>query len=89
MTPTFRIWLLYATAGDTYIYHTGNLAEDRHSDPALAPWAPAEWTDKLATTVWQASEAGLVILSQRRMREEGYALSAFAYLATRTSEMAA
>jgi hypothetical protein len=89
MTPTFRSWLLAAAAGDTYIYHTGNLAEDRYSDPALAPWDAAEELDELAAEVWQASEAGLVLLTQRRMREEGHALSAFAYLATRTSEMVA
>jgi hypothetical protein len=89
MTPTFRIWLLDAEAGDTYIYHTGNLAEDRYTDPALPPWAPAEWTDRLAADVWSASEAGLVTLTQARLRSEGHALSAFDYIATRTSEMAA
>jgi hypothetical protein len=84
MTPAFRSWLLAAAVGKTYIYHTGNLTEDRHRYPA------AEWIDKLAADVWRASEAGLVILSQRRLYGmDGHALSGFDYIATRTAEMAA
>lgn len=76
--PAFRQWLRTSRPGGYFIYHLGHLAEDRvHVDGA-----PVERVESVAAAAWEAQEAGLVELTQVRVA------AGFAYLATRTSELA-
>lgn len=68
----FGWWLDRAKPGARLAYYRGHLAMDRE-DPAHAA---------LADAAMQASEAGWVTLTQRRLGEDLYI-----YYATRTSEI--
>lgn len=77
-SAAFRQWLRTSGPGDHFTYPFGHLAEDRvHVDGTPVPGVEA-----VAAAAWEAQEAGLVELTQVRGQ------AGFAYLATRTSELA-
>lgn len=69
----FGRWLGRAEPGDRLTYYHGHLAIDREGSPEHGA---------LADAAMQASEAGWVTLTQRRLGEHSYV-----YYATRTSEI--
>lgn len=69
----FAWWLDRAEPGARLAYYHGHLAMDREGDDVRGA---------LADAAMQASEAGWVTLTQRRLGEHSYT-----YYATRTSEL--
>ena len=52
-------WMTFAEPGDTFVYHTGNLAQDRLPGGAL---------ERLAGNVWDLARSGRVTCLQRKRR---------------------
>lgn len=78
-TNDFRVWLVTARPGASYIYHRGLLCFDREPHIYQEDRGQMEEdVNDLGEATWQASEDGMVHLTQRRIGK-----NRFEYIATK------
>lgn len=81
-TDQFRVWLVTARPGSTYIYHRGLLCFDR--EPKFYEGEPStieEEVNEVADAAWAAYKDGLVHLTKRRLGK-----NVFEYIATKADK---
>ena len=79
-------WLADAKPGERFVYFSGHLAAAREESRTHTRNAKFNWTWpalEAAESAWQAHEAGLVRLVQKRMPDRG---AGFDYIAVRAKD---